>query len=79
VELVATIDRLINQEGFTLKGARQTVERGGSVPAAASVPVPAAMSIPAQAPGEGRMAGSNLPPDFLPRLRAIRDRLASAL
>ena len=30
VALVATIDRLINREGYTLKGARQAIERGSA-------------------------------------------------
>ena len=35
VALVATIDRLINREGYTLKGARQAIENGSaSTPAA---------------------------------------------
>ena len=37
VELVVTIDRLINREGYTLKGARQAIEKGNlGVPAATS-------------------------------------------
>ena len=36
VTLVETIDRLINREGYTLKGARQAIEKGkgGAAPAA---------------------------------------------
>ena len=30
VALVETIDRLINREGYTLKGARQAIEKGGA-------------------------------------------------
>ncbi|HEY6814008.1 MAG TPA: MerR family transcriptional regulator [Croceibacterium sp.] len=63
VALVATIDRLINREGYTLKGARQAIENG-SAGATAAVPVTTAAS-PA--------------PDIRPQLRAIRDRLAAAL
>lgn len=44
VALVETIDRLINREGYTLKGARQAIERG-SVPSA-----PPPSSRPAAAP-----------------------------
>ena len=32
VALVAQIDRLVNREGYTLKGARQALEGDGSVP-----------------------------------------------
>ena len=40
VALVETIDRLINREGYTLKGARQAIEKGqgGFAPAPASAP-----------------------------------------
>ena len=39
VALVETIDRLINREGYTLKGARQAIEKGqgGSAPASVAV------------------------------------------
>ena len=67
VALVATIDRLINREGYTLKGARQAIENGSASGAAA-------FAQPAQA------TPSALPtPDIRPQLRAIRDRLANAL
>src|SRR5690606_8405092 len=72
VSLVETIDRLVNREGYTLKGARQAIERGpqGGEPlphATASAAEESAR--PAQAPA----------PDILPQLRAIRQRLAAAL
>jgi DNA-binding transcriptional MerR regulator len=69
VALVATIDRLINREGYTLRGARQAIEagRGGGPVAPASAPAPAAPATAA--------AG----PDIRPQLRAIRKRLAAAL
>ena len=63
VALVETIDRLVNREGYTLKGARQAIEQGTSAPppaAAAMPPSPAAN-------------------DILPQLVAIRNRLAAAL
>ena len=68
VALVETIDRLINREGYTLKGARQAIERG--VGSAAESPVR-----PVPAPSLERPAA----PDILPQLRAIRDRLSAAL
>ncbi|MEO6040281.1 MAG: MerR family transcriptional regulator [Croceibacterium sp.] len=68
VTLVATIDRLINREGYTLKGARQALERGsGAAPGASASAIDAA---PHTAPAAN---------DVLPRLRAIRERLAEAL
>ena len=68
VALVETIDRLINREGYTLKGARQAIEKGG------------AQASPARPePVEGRTFASSATPAVLPQLRAIRDRLAAAL
>ena len=65
VALVATIDRLINREGYTLKGARQAIEKGvATAPAAASSP--AAQPLAPMA-------------DIRPQLQAIRERLAAAL
>ena len=63
--LVETIDRLINREGYTLKGARQAIEKGQGGAIAAS---PAAAT---------RTASTEV--DVLPQLRAIRRRLAAAL
>ncbi|MGC1269025.1 MAG: MerR family transcriptional regulator [Croceibacterium sp.] len=64
VELVATIDRLVNREGYTLKGAALAIAKGSAEAPVAAEPVPS-MSAPQ--------------PDVLPQLRAIRDRLAAAL
>ena len=69
VELVATIHRLINREGYTLKGARQALAKG---PAPAVVP-----DLTAAAPQPS--VGAQAPADLLPRLKAIRERLAGAL
>ena len=67
VALVATIDRLINRDGYTLKGARQAIEKGS-----ADAPEAFAQPVASVAP-----ASSTL--DILPQLRAIRERLANAL
>jgi DNA-binding transcriptional MerR regulator len=66
VTLVETIDRLINREGYTLKGARQAIERGQAPSATPASAAPA-------------VAMSDTRPDILPQLRAIRERLAHAL
>jgi DNA-binding transcriptional MerR regulator len=66
VTLVETIDRLINHEGYTLKGARQAIERGQTASAAPA-------SVVSAEPASGTR------PDILPQLRAIRERLAHAL
>ena len=65
VALVETIDRLINREGYTLKGARQAIEKGK----AGTVSSPRA---PASSAPAADLA-------LLPQLRAIRERLAAAL
>lgn len=63
IQLIATIDRLVHREGYTLRGARQALEGGDTeVPATAPATVPAS-------PG----------PDVPSALAAIRDRLARAL
>ena len=71
VALVATIDRLINREGYTLKGARQAIERGGAAEADTGVPAPVVPPVLHPAAPAGR--------DILPALRTIRQRLAAAL
>jgi len=65
VALVETIDRLINREGYTLKGARQVIEKGEGAATAAQT----------EAATVGPAGGT----DILPQLRAIRQRLAAAL
>lgn len=59
IALVQRIDRLINHEGYTLKGARQVVEAGEDT--------------------REQRAPSPADPSLLPKLRAVRDRLARAL
>lgn len=64
IALVDRIDRLVNREGYTLRGARQAIEADAAeVPPAASPVAPP------------KVAGV----DLLPQLRAIRARLAHAL
>ena len=67
VALVATIDRLINREGYTLKGARQALEKGTTSADAGPTHPSASPALAAPTP------------DIRPQLRAIRDRLAAAL
>lgn len=66
VALVETIDRLINREGYTLKGARQAIEKGTATPAA---PETRTAPPPTATPQ----------PHILPALRSIRSRLSAAL
>ena len=63
IALIATIDRLVHREGYTLRGARKAIQEGERAIAAAAVePEPA----------------SN-PSVMVEELRAIRNRLAAAL
>jgi len=68
VRMVDTIDRLVNREGYTLKGARLVLEGGMATPAHAA-PV-------AAAPAATVVVGDS---DIVPKLRAIRNRIAAAL
>ena len=45
VALVETIDRLINREGYTLKGARQAIEKGKGGAARAATPIASAGNV----------------------------------
>jgi DNA-binding transcriptional MerR regulator len=63
VETLRTIDRLLNREGFTVRGARQFLAGKAAAPAA-----------PAPAP-----AVSTKPAVDIAALRKIRDSLAAAL
>lgn len=72
VALVATIDRLVNREGYTLKGAAQALAKRVAETAAPTAAEPVA-------PAEPVVAAAAPQPDVLPELRAIRDRLEAAL
>jgi DNA-binding transcriptional MerR regulator len=63
VGLVATIDRLVHREGYTLRGARLAIEGGEEKPAAVSA-APSSISKRSEIAQE---------------LRVIRDELAAAL
>ena len=68
VALIQRIDRLVNQEGFTLKGARIALERE------AGIPVPRSAAPEPTASASSIQAG-----ELLPRLRAIRAKLAAVI
>lgn len=72
VALVRRIHHLLNVEGFTVMGARKALAARG----ADEVPMPdtAVTSAEEAAPEEAAA-----PADLLPKLEAIRDRLARAL
>ena len=66
VEMLTTIQRLLSQEGYTIKGARQFLTRGGVAPAPVAAAIPKSTSAAADAIS-------------IDQIRAIRDQLAAAL
>ena len=68
VALVEMIDRLVNREGYTLKGARAAIREGKGQERAETAAPPAIAGGAALAPES-----------ILPKLREIRDRLGAAL
>ncbi|MDN3644944.1 MerR family transcriptional regulator [Pontixanthobacter aestiaquae] len=78
VELVGQIDRLVNQQGYTLKGAQQAIADGKT----GEAPVPAPESEPdteATAPASSLSGNAAVPADVIAQLKGIRARLAAAL
>lgn len=73
VEIVRTINRLLNEEGYTIKGARKFLATGqkGGVQSAAQQKQPVAAPVAAKAGADNSV--------MLKELRTIRDRLSSAL
>ncbi|MFC3097801.1 MerR family transcriptional regulator [Alteraurantiacibacter palmitatis] len=71
VALVATIDRLVNREGYTLKGARTVLEGKAQAPSADHRQENAADAAPSPA--------TETVAEVRSRLRQLRQRLASAL
>ncbi|QKG70284.1 MerR family transcriptional regulator [Erythrobacter mangrovi] len=69
VALIETIDRLVNREGYTLKGAKAALKGGAGEASSPPSAAPLAASPDAQPAGD----------DILARLKAIRDELKRAL
>ena len=72
ITLLARIDRLINAEGYTLKGARQVIEAGDD---AVSESVQAVETV---AVSNATVQGA-MPQEAARQLKSIRNRLAAAL
>jgi len=77
VSMVQTIDRMVNHEGYTLRGARLALEKASATPTA-DPQQPALAERHESGPLFAQQA-SAIPDDVLPRLRAIRAKLAAAL
>ena len=71
VELVETIDRWVNGEGYALKGAKSAIREGKVAPDKPSLAEQASSVI--------SVASNTGMPEILPELKAIRSRLAAAL
>ncbi|MEO5774888.1 MAG: MerR family transcriptional regulator [Sphingomicrobium sp.] len=69
VQLVERIHRLLNQEGYTVRGVQQMLRNGGSTPPAVAEP-------PQAQPASAPQLSSSVD---LGRLVQLRDRLAAAL
>jgi len=72
VALTKRIHRLLNQEGYTIRGVQQLLARGEGETASASAPGPA----PVSAAAGSHSRGSDFPAE---ELRAVRGLLARAL
>ncbi|AKQ43382.2 putative transcriptional regulator [Aurantiacibacter atlanticus] len=78
VQIVEAIDRLVNREGYTLKGARKAISAQG-VQVNPSI-TGAAPAIADTAGGVSQdKVGSTSAPEVTQQLRAIRNKLAAAL
>lgn len=74
VELIETIDRLVNREGYTLKGAQQALDEGRVPASEQEAPVDPAASVP-----DEREREATAPAEVIAQLKSIRASLAKAL
>ena len=75
VALVERIDRLVNREGYTLKGAKKAIQSRG-VTAAEAAP---SRETSVESKSAAVIEPANDKSDIAGQLRGIRDRLAAAL
>ncbi len=76
VRLVETINRLVHNEGYTLKGARQALQSGGKGRATDAGPASAASQVAASAPPLSAMSANFA---YRARLISLRTTLVNAL
>lgn len=89
VALVETIDRLVNREGYTLKGARQAIDEGKAAVGAAIAAGPSGPEAVeaitdetrpvAAAPAQPAPSVPAVSPEIIAELKGIRARLAEAV
>lgn len=73
IAMVEAIDRLVNREGYTLKGAKKALQSASARP-------PSESEVSPRPAPDIVLPASGLPaPEYTAQLRAIRDRLAAAL
>lgn len=77
VALVRRIDRLLNHEGYTIRGVQKLLDAKVPDETPAAPPSPAPVAAPSAAPAV--QLASPAPSSSLQELRAIRDALAAAL
>lgn len=74
IALVETIDRLVNEEGFTLKGAKAAIQKRKKADSQSD-----GLMFQNDKGSESEGSPSGKSADLVPKLRAIRSRLADAL
>jgi len=74
VALAMRIDRLLNQEGYTIKGVQKLLAQKG---AASGTTAPESQAPPQPQPPQ--VAAAPAQPDLIPALRRLRAQLAEAL
>lgn len=81
ITLLKTIDRLVNSEGYTLKGAKAAIRSGKNVRADDASSAPTSEPTAGATHAEMRLAlgDDDSIAEILPQLKAIRSRLAAII
>ncbi len=79
IALVEEIDRLVNKEGYTLRGAKGALKGFAKGAQSASRVAPADVKAGSKEPSEVRGHAFRSPAEVVSRLRAIRSNLVAAL
>jgi DNA-binding transcriptional MerR regulator len=79
VALLDQIQDLLTNQGYTIRGARSFLAKGGKAQPASVIASPAEPTPVAQPAPMGDLFAAPAPSKLVPELRAIRDRLARAL
>ena len=81
IDLLETIDRLVNRDGYTLKGAQQALEGSSGSGVAAHHPDHVAAELAPELSGVDAETNpsENIPAELITRLKSIRETLARAI